>query len=218
MTKKAHKNFAILIVSLSLIIQSAIAAVESSTVAEMNPFEALESKIYEAPGLTFSFDINSSGAVTSNLRGEVKLCSGNRVSIRSQGEIFDQPITSMLEAVGNTLKLNGRELQVPAELNESIMVGLLRMGLLHNLVRLGGDFVPDHAGGGVEDWVQVPVVGVSGDRLFFDVLVSGQRAGKADLILSKKGWPQRRVQTVYFGTEEMKVIEIYSGFSLSCQL
>ena len=190
----------------------------SNAAEEISPFDALERRIYEAPGLTFYYDITSSGAVNSKLQGEVKLCFGNQVSLSSRGEIFEQPITSLLEADGGVLKLNGRQLQLPTELNDAISVGLLRMGLLHNLVRLSGDFVPDHAQGGVRDWVQVPGVSVNGNRLFFDILVEGQRAGKADLILSEEGLPVRRVQTVYFGTEEMKVIEMYSGFSLSCQL
>jgi|TARA_B100002003_G_scaffold251911_1_gene298820 hypothetical protein len=54
--------------------------------------------------------------------------------------------------------------------------------------------------------------------IFFDIFVAGNRAGRADLVLSDKGLPMSRSQTVYFGSEEMKVSEVYSELSLTCDI
>jgi hypothetical protein len=186
--------------------------------ASSNPFEELEQQFLDSEGINLAFEISSEGAVNSALIGRLALCKGNRILIQSSGELFGQPVKNSLQSDGLVMNLNRQQQVLPPKLNEAVVVGMLRMGLLHNLARLGGNLAPDHAGGGVADWVQVPVVRVNSDNLYFDILVAGTRAGRAELVLSDDGLPLTRVQKVYFGTEEMHVTESYTDFSLTCRL
>jgi len=43
---------------------------------------------------------------------------------------------------------------VPPEVREALVIGLTRMGILHNLARLVAGVPPDRASGGVRDWVE----------------------------------------------------------------
>ena len=43
----------------------------------------------------------------------------------------------------------------PPALNEAIVIGLTRMGHLHNIAVLTGGLPPDHSDGGAADWVRV---------------------------------------------------------------
>jgi hypothetical protein len=43
----------------------------------------------------------------------------------------------------------------PAGLTEALVLGFTRMGILHNLARLTRGAAPDHADGGVREWVEV---------------------------------------------------------------
>ena len=190
----------------------------ASSTASSNPFEELEQQMLESEGINLAFEISSEGAVKSALTGRLALCRGNRIMIQSSGELFGQPVKNSLRSDGLVMNLNQQQKNLPVKLNEAVVVGMLRMGLLHNLARLGGNLAPDHAGGGVADWVQVPVVRVNSDNLYFDILVAGTRAGRAELILSEDGLPLKRVQKVYFGSEVMNVTESYTDFSLSCRL
>ncbi len=195
-----------------------IMLVFAPSTASSNPFKKLEQQILDSEGITLAFEIRSEGAVKSTLVGRLALCQGNRIMIQSSGVLFGQPVKNSLQSDGLVMNLNRQQQILPPKLNEAVVVGLLRMGLLHNLARLGGNLAPDHAGGGVADWVQVPVVRVNSDNLYFDILVAGARAGRAELILSDDGLPLTRVQKVYFGSEEMNVTESYTDFSLSCRL
>lgn len=186
--------------------------------ASSNPFEQLEQHILDSEGINLAFEISSEGAAKSALTGRLALCQGNKIMIQSSGELFGQPVKNSLQSDGLVMKLNRQQKILPPKLNEAVVIGLLRMGLLHNLARLGGNLAPDHAGGGVADWVQVPVVRVNSGNLYFDILVAGARAGRAELVLSDDGLPLTRVQKVYFGSEEMSVTESYTDFTLSCRL
>lgn len=195
-----------------------MALVLASLDASSNPFEKLEQQILDAEGFSLTFEISSEGAVNSDLSGKLALCRGNKISIQSNGELFGESVKNSLQSDGQIMNLNRMQQALPPNLNEAVIIGLLRMGLLHNLVRLSGNLAPDHASGGVAEWVRVPVVGENSDKLFFDILVAGNRAGRADLVLSDDGLPLARLQTMYFGSEEMAVKETYKDFSLSCRL
>lgn len=190
----------------------------SSLGAVNNPVEMLEHRLLGAEGISLTFELRSEGAVASILSGSLNLCRGNRILIQSEGEIFGQEVRNSLRADGQIVELNQQQATIPSNLNEAIIVGFLRMGLLHNLVRLSGNLLPDHANGGVAEWVRIPAVGKNRDKIFFDILVAGSRAGRAELVLSGSGLPVKRSQTVYFGSEEMKVLETYTDFSLTCQI
>jgi hypothetical protein len=107
----------------------------------------------------------------------------------------------------------------PDGLNEAIVIGMTRMGILHNLAQLVGGQPPDHMEGGVRDWARVVAIESSADeddaghpllRFDFGLVVAGQPSGTASLwIDAVSRLPLRREQTVQFASGEMKVIEVY---------
>lgn len=79
------------------------------------------------------------------------------------------------------------------------------MGILNNLARLTGAREPDHADGGVREWVVVDSLPGRGDgALTFDIVVAGQPAGSAALAVDEAGRPTVRHQTVRFPGGEMQ--------------
>tara|TARA_R110002073_G_C9008430_1_gene539605 strand:- start:182 stop:454 length:273 start_codon:yes stop_codon:yes gene_type:complete len=85
------------------------------------------------------------------------------------------------------------------------------MGILHNIANLTADAQPDHADGGVADWVVVHNVEKNEQSFTFDIIVSGTPSGSATLALGGSGDPESRQQTVTFPGGEMKVVETYTN-------
>ena len=158
----------------------------------------------------------------SSLMGTLVLTRGNVMRLQAKGAFAQTPIDASLESDGQRLvggtTADAIEVDTPPALHEAMVIGLTRMGLLHNLAMLTGDAGPDHADGGVQDWVQVsnfaPAVvleGVTDLRITFDLTVAGAPAGSATLFVdAETGLPAAREQTVQFGTSEMRVLERYT--------
>src|SRR5690606_29242932 len=94
---------------------------------------------------------------------------------------------------GRSAEVGFDEPTAPA-LREALAVGFMRMGLLHNVARLFAGAAPDHAEGGVTDWVEVhglewlpeqPVSGLAARPLRFTVRVDGIDTAEAVLFLHK---------------------------------
>ncbi len=158
----------------------------------------------------------------SSLMGTLVLTLGNVMRLQAKGEFAQTPIDVSLESDGQRLvggtTADAIEVDTPPALHEAMVIGLTRMGLLHNLAMLTGDAGPDHAEGGVQDWVQVsnfaPAVGLENAtdvRITFDLIVAGTPSGSATLFLDgETGLPVAREQTVQFDTGEMRVLERYT--------
>lgn len=187
-----------------------------------NAFRELEERLLQAPELYMTTRVTSDGAFESSLEGKVELRQGNVASIDVEGT-FAGPADLTLSSDGSRLTggsaAGGFDVATPGHLNEAIVIGLTRMGILHNLARLTAGQPPDHMDGGVQDWVQVVDVeksmvegemGRSQARYDFALVVAGQRSGTARLWVDlSTGLPLRREQTVQFDTGEMRVVEIY---------
>ena len=107
----------------------------------------------------------------------------------------------------------------PAGLAAALVVGLTRMGVLHNLAMLVGGAAPARAEGGVEDWVQtvdhrpLSPAPAEGEAICFGLRVEGEPSGEATLWLDADGMPTRREQIVPFPEGEMRVVERYERVS-----
>ena len=53
------------------------------------------------------------------------------------------------------------------------------------------------------------MVGRNGNMMFFDILLSGRMAARAEFLLDELELPVERYQTIYLGGEEMQVVERY---------
>ena len=166
--------------------------------------------------LAFEFQINSTGAVVSDINGRFQYCE-DKLTIDVDGELFVEPVRLNMQADHDRPALNDTSIPMPDYLHEAIVIGFVRTGLLHNIIRLSGNLIPDHGEGGVRNWVKIPVVGQNIDLMFFDIFVSKTKAAHAGLNVDEQGLPTFRLQTVYFGGDEMFVTENYMRMTLSCQ-
>mgnify|MGYP004228508511 FL=1 len=98
-----------------------------------------------------------------------------------------------------------------------MIVGFVRMGLFYNIVRSSGGYGPDRAEGGIGDWTNIPVVVRSGNELIFDLFLVDRKASRTKLLLDSRELPIQREQTIYFGAEEIQVIERYI-IEMSCHV
>lgn len=197
---------------------SSAAADPSPAEADLTPaqlFTALEERLLERTHTALAFRITSEGAFSADLAGDLVIGEGDDIRLMAEGTFGDDTVSPSLR-VRDGRMVGGNADQrfddpVPAALRESIILGLTRMGLLHTLARLVSGSPPDHAGGGVEDWVRpANVIALDvGQGVAFEVMVDGQETGSAVLRVDDRGLPASRAQTVRFPGGEMRVQEAY---------
>ncbi|MEE4331440.1 MAG: hypothetical protein V2J10_11265 [Wenzhouxiangella sp.] len=185
-------------------------------------FDALERRLLEAEALSFAFHITAEGAISVDLRGTYRKTSSDDYRLSAAGDFAGQAIDLSLRTDGDQLLLDNRieqsSVSRPEYLNEALVIGLTRMGLLHNLARLAGNRPPDHADGGVREWVTVTglaTVPETDRSVSFEIIVADQPSGSASLALDPDGRPILRRQTVRFPSGEMRVTERYSAVAIS---
>jgi hypothetical protein len=186
-------------------------------------FADMEARLLEAPRLQVRYTAAAEGAVAAALEGTVNVMRPAGLEIGAAGTFAGAPVTASLRTVGNVLEGRAGERTIreplPPALNEAVIIGLTRMGILHNLARLSSGMTPDHASGGVRDWVRVENVTFDRDpatqraglvALRFAIVVAGQHAADATLWLDPtSGLPVRREQVMSFPTGRMVVTESY---------
>jgi len=186
-------------------------------------FRELEEKLLNEKSLRIRFKITSEGSVDSSLQGQLRLKSGNKVEIAVSGSFKSSPVAVRFESDGKKMHwaIADRQidLETPKGLNQAIIVGFTRMGLLHNLALILGGEPPDRADGTIEDWVQVsdflfaapdPSSKLRGRSIRFQIEVEGKSVGNAHYWISPlTRMPVERRQMVHFETGDVKVVETY---------
>jgi len=183
----------------------------------------LEARLARADRVVFSFSTVSTGAFESTLDGRAVLCP-DRLEVAADGRFGGEPASPHMRQHGGQLSGgNGErrfEMPAPAATGEALLVGWMRMGILHNLARLTAGQPPDHAEGGAAGWVTLhdsrwgkPGVrdGLAVRPLHFSIRVDGEDSGEATLWVGEDGLPVEREQTVRFPGGEMRVVERYRG-------
>lgn len=179
----------------------------------------VERRLLTADHLVVDFDITSSGAVTTEITGQLRLATGNRLDLRAAGSFGGQDVQLVLRSDGTRLTgSNGTKTidqGTPKDLNKAVVLGMTRMGLLHNLAVLSGGRPPDRAGGGVTDWISVDSHrAAADDTITFDLSVSGAKTATVTLTLRGDGLPVHRQQTVRFPGGTMTVRERYPTITI----
>ncbi len=185
-------------------------------------FADLETRLLGAQSIQIRFDITAEGSNTATLRGMLVLSADGKARVEARGSFAGEPGELVFTSDGRTMKgeRGGKRFELPAgkALQESVLLGLTRMGLLHNLAVLWGGRPPDLADGGVREWVvATDVTDASTDvakALGFGLTVQGTPMGEATLVLDAEGWPTERTQTVHFPGGDMKVVERYEAFEV----
>lgn len=179
------------------------AAVQTQPIPGLAAFEQLEQRLAKMDKFDVRFHIESSGPIPSVVKGEVHM-KGEDVHIQTYGKLKGESKAARLPAEEDGT--------LPAGSRSAVLVGMTRMGLLHNLVRMlmmneGIDMKP----GSDPNWVKVDNITYDlADRHFhFDIIVEGQNAGWADLWLTPDGKPQHRKEVVHFPDGDLNVEERY---------
>jgi len=190
-------------------------------------FHELERRLLEAETIHIEGGAGSTG-VESAFEGKVILASGNRARIQFTGQFASNNVLVALVSDGTKMWAgNGSdsfEEEAPAALNEGLIVGLTRMGILHNLAVLSGASAPEGTDGNVHTWLTVTnfawgdeetIDGVITETMTFDISVDGKPSAKARLWLNKEtGFPIQRQQVVQFPDGEMTAVEVYEAFEI----
>lgn len=192
----------------------------SGTGGAEDAFVSLEERLLRAEVIQLRFEVRATGAVDVDLRGRLEI-SGDRVDLAAKGRFVDREVDLVLQARGAEYEFGNRadvtRAETPPHLREALIIGFTRMGILHNLARLTGNAPPDHADGGVRQWVKVgSFTSTASDSMTasFGITVSAQPAGSASLTLTPSGVPKLRRQTVQFPSGEMDVVERYAEASI----
>jgi hypothetical protein len=168
-------------------------------------FAALERTLLETESLVLPFHVRAEGAIAASLEGELRI-EGPLVRLTASGDFAGEAVDLQLRADERSLFIGETETARPPHLKEALILGLTRMGILHNLAVLTEGGAPDHSDVGVEPWLRVEVN--DADPYALAILVDGQKMADAELQVSGDTllW---RAQTVAFAEGEMRVRESY---------
>lgn len=176
-------------------------------------FADVESRLLAANTLQVQYTARAVGAFSAEINGVLSISTDNVVTLSGNGSFGDQPVA--LHLLADEFRLTGGngantfEQTLPAELKAALILGLTRMGIMHNLARLTAAQAPDHADGGVALWVQATDFSWTDQAVSFGIVVSGERTAEASLTFDGQGLPLRRTQEVSFPGGSMQVIEEY---------
>lgn len=186
---------------------------------------AAEARLLHAASLELRFRITSAGAFAADLAGTLRMeqdrVGPQRVELAADGTFGEDSVMVRLDAAGDSMAGGSGQRRfsepVPEALWPALALGLTRMGILHNLARLTAGLPPDHAGGGVAEWVELSDVRqddeASDDARVawrFAIVVAGSETAEATLWLDlATGLPLERRQVVRFPGGEMTVTETY---------
>lgn len=207
----------------SLVLLAACGARSPAPAPEPDPFAddpvaafgGLETDLARARRVEITATAQSSGVFSSEITGTLDVEREHVVAIEIDGTFGDAPIAAAWrsdEPVDDAHSDVGSPVWADA-----VLIGVTRMGALHNFARLVAGADPDHGNGDVRTWVQVDQIAwKSGEpdtrTLTFAITVAGVPAGEAALILDGRGLPLRREQTVHFPEGDMIVVEHYDRF------
>lgn len=180
-------------------------------------FQMMEETLLQTPRLDLRFVIEAEGVVSAGLTGDLLLEGDSVAQLEAHGSFAGDSVELFLRAFGSRMVGGSRartfEQETPPHLREALVIGLTRMGLLHNLARLVGGTPPDRSDGTVGSWVEAKDFARLEESDFgaarFDIWVAGGRAAEAFLWFDENGLPGRREQTVHFPSGTMSVREEY---------
>jgi len=215
MLRSNPKTFGLLMLGQLLCLNGLLAAENDGSMAE------LEAKLLNAGQVILGFEISATGSVEAELEGTLALRGKEGIELAVTGSFGGEELDLILQNSDSQLLFGPADspsaIEMPAAMREAVIIGLTRMGLLHNIVRLAGGSAPDHSDGGVAEWVTAQSVAKSADarRITFDIVVDGEPSGSAALRLDPFGMMVKRDQTVAFPQGDMVVVENYFNLQVS---
>ena len=179
---------------------AAACATTSSETPEQR-IAAVEHRLDTAPQWSMAFTTLTSGAVNSHFTGTMNVLAGNIAAIDADGFLRDQPAHIRWNAGGS-----------PAQVSHALSIGLVRLGITHNLATLaGGAKTIDNADGGIDQALKMTNLAWDAkDKKFtYHIVVNGVDTGTGELRVGRGDMPRSRTLTVKFPTGDMHVEEHY---------
>ena len=159
-------------------------------------FQTMERKLLSAQPLQLEVESHADGAVKADATSEVSVGPATRVHTKGNfmgapfAKDFDQPTTG--------------------DMRDALVLGLSRMGLLHNVVNISQDNGIDHAKGGARDWLEPYDFKRVKGGVAYALRVSGKQTSEVTLLIDPKtARPKKRDMVVHFPNGTMHVIETY---------
>jgi hypothetical protein len=160
-----------------------------------NLFQQMERKLLSGL-LQLEVISHAEGAVQADATTEVSVGPATRV--HSQGTFLGKPFARNFDE------------PTTAGLRDAVVLGMTRMGLLHNVVNLSQGNGIDHADGSARDWIKATTFRRVKGGVGFKILVGDKEIGSATLLIdARTKLPRKRTQVVHFPNADMHVTETY---------
>lgn len=194
---------------------------EAPVSADLSPdsiVTIVEHRLLTTGEWAMAFTVQAEGAFQAALTGRASLRPGNQVHLDATGTFGTDSVDLRLVSDGAMVSYGNRafaDAPTPDSLRGALVIGLTRMGILHNLARLVGNAPPDHADGGVSGWVErrnhrLHAGDSEGIGVTFDIVVAGVESGSATMHVDPAtARPISRAQRVQFPDGVMEVREEY---------
>lgn len=194
----------------------------------------MEKNLLKIKDRKLKFRSEATGFINAVFEGEIVFRKGNVIDYRTAGKFAGKDHKLFLLCDGKKLSGGAEakpfELAAPAELRSGLLIGLTRMGLMHNIARLTGNQPPEKTDGTVQQWLTIvepkfakepppdapqasAAVKLKNKDLmvvFFDLAVDGKDTADVELwIDTKTNLPSSRTITVRFPQGNMIVNEKY---------
>ncbi len=182
-------------------------------------YAALEQRLLAPTGIDLRARMELEGIITGELNASLFLSPTDVVELSLHGDFNGSEESLTLIGDPRSLRVHHNDsvhvLDHAAELREGLVLGLLRMGLMHNLACLLMEHRLDGVDGSVRGWLSYHDLHQRSEaELFFGISVRGENCAHATLLLDAQGLPQRREQEVVFPAGHLLVHETYSRFQL----
>lgn len=199
-----------------------MAAAGSQKADPAEVLEKVERRLLAARDVTASCQIEATGAVAVAVKADLWLGSPkeHRLEVKgtfagTSGEwgLDHKEPTSLLSMTHEGAPGSTNIIQTPQAMREALVYGFTRMGLLHNISRLLGGELPDHAEGGAAQWVETaghrwePSTPEGNPVIGFEIAVAGANTAAATMTFGPDGLPIERHQRVEFDSGTMEVVE-----------
>jgi hypothetical protein len=192
------------------------------------PLASLEQRLLSAHSFHIRARLASGGRIESHFEGTLVAGEGQRMHLALEGSFGGRDASAQLVCDGSKMRGGSREqpftFDAPPALREGVVVGFVRMGLLHNVAGLANGKPPDHVDGKARLWLDVvgadhgpgeTVRGAATERWTWALYADHKRAADETLWLdAQTGLPLRRRVTVHFAEGDMDVGEEYDEFAI----
>ncbi|HEY4221950.1 MAG TPA: hypothetical protein VGO62_11415 [Myxococcota bacterium] len=174
--------------------------------------DELETHLMRAKTVHIKATLVATGAVNAALVEEVSLGDGQKARMAVTGKFEGRDVDTWFVCDGKTMKVKGKD-AAPAdpEVRDAIVIGMVRMGLLHNAGLLVGGSAPEHSRGGLREFVKAerPRAQTPATDIKIDVVVHHDVMGEATLSLDETASLKKRHSELHFEEGDLVDDESY---------